>query len=577
MRIKAVCAPDRICVEVFGSPGDNWVSIDRLSPFETAPDQDRLYATEYARVDEEERAKEWARLLQELALKPTLESREAIAKKLGVSVRTVGRHFACFLKNPTPESQVSAIPGPPRGSRRLDTRIERVIDESYEEVYLRRESPRISAFCEAVAAKCRTEGLHAPSRRAVEARLACKDPMRALRRRKGNELAHALQAPSISGLDVCRPLQVVQIDHAIVDAIVVSEETRAEIGRPWITIAIDVFSRVVVGWHISLDVPNQTSVGLCIEHACFPKRDFLRDLGVEHEYPVYGKAESFHWDNAWSFQAKAIQIGCDRRGIETVVRPVRKPHWGAYIERYIGTLMGKVHLLRGTTFSNPTARKGYASQSMAVMTLRELKKWIAIEITKRYFYQEHKGLEGRTPASVWSAHFQSVDGGATLPAIMGNRRDFLLSFLPRKERKVSREGVQLFGLFFWDPALTPLVNHPRKFRIHYRQDDMSLVWLDAGDGFIDVPILDRSTPAFSLREIKEVRKKARQFPEKESHRNMVAAAVLEKRAIEDEAADKSRYARRSKASRPPVKANVVPDIDYSMAPLRLDPRLGRVR
>jgi hypothetical protein len=30
-------------------------------------------------------------------------------------------------------------------------------------------------------------------------------------------------------------------------------------------------------------------------------------------------------------------------------RPVRAPHYGGHIERLIGTMMGKVHLLPGTT------------------------------------------------------------------------------------------------------------------------------------------------------------------------------------------------------------------------------------
>src|SRR5215469_17496310 len=50
---------------------------------------------------------------------------------------------------------------------------------------------------------------------------------------------------------VSRPLEVVQIDHTEIDIIVVDELTRTPLpGRPWLTLAIDVFSRVVTGLHV---------------------------------------------------------------------------------------------------------------------------------------------------------------------------------------------------------------------------------------------------------------------------------------------------------------------------------------
>ena len=43
-------------------------------------------------------------------------------------------------------------------------------------------------------------------------------------------------------------LEVVQIDHTPVDVIVVDEAHRLPIGRPWLTLAIDVATRVVAGF-----------------------------------------------------------------------------------------------------------------------------------------------------------------------------------------------------------------------------------------------------------------------------------------------------------------------------------------
>jgi putative transposase len=44
-------------------------------------------------------------------------------------------------------------------------------------------------------------------------------------------------------------MDVLQIDHTPVDVMVVDAERRLSIGRPWLTVAIDVASRMVAGFH----------------------------------------------------------------------------------------------------------------------------------------------------------------------------------------------------------------------------------------------------------------------------------------------------------------------------------------
>jgi putative transposase len=45
------------------------------------------------------------------------------------------------------------------------------------------------------------------------------------------------------------------MDHTPVDLIVVDEAGRRPVGRPWLTLAVDVDSRIVAGFLISLDPP----------------------------------------------------------------------------------------------------------------------------------------------------------------------------------------------------------------------------------------------------------------------------------------------------------------------------------
>jgi putative transposase len=77
-----------------------------------------------------------------------------------------------------------------------------------------------------------------------------------------------------------------------------------------------------------------------------------------------------------------------------------QPQLGGHIERLIGTMMGAVHLLPGTTFSNPIDKKSYESEERAVLTLPELERWLALQIGGVYHLSVHSAL-GETPLAAW--------------------------------------------------------------------------------------------------------------------------------------------------------------------------------
>lgn len=81
------------------------------------------------------------------------------------------------------------------------------------------------------------------------------------------------------------PLEVIQIDHTPVDVIVVDQAHRRPIGRPYLTVAIDVHTRIVTGFLLSLEPPQATSVALCVAHAVLPKDDWLAKWRVDASWP----------------------------------------------------------------------------------------------------------------------------------------------------------------------------------------------------------------------------------------------------------------------------------------------------
>lgn len=568
VRVVGVHSDGRIHLRVEGKQEFVWADVSTIEPFVIDAPQKTIRAPSSSDPEKELLSAKWCEVFRQLtafcprSIKETDCAR--IADEMGVSSKTVRRRLKNYRANPIPASQLTSTPGPLPGSRRLTPLVESLIDAAIDEVHLTRERRPVVAVLRRVATLAKEAGVQAPGRKAVSARIAAKDPMVVARKRLGSHDAHAVQAPSIRGLEVSRSLEAVQIDHALVDLIVVSGVTRKPIGRPWITLAIDVYTRCILGYYLSFDTPNQTSVAHALEHACFPKAPWLKRLGVDVAYPMFGKIECIHWDNAKTFQAKGVKAQCERYGIRIQERPVRSPHYGAYIERVIGTVMGAVHLLPGTTFSNVKARGSYQSEKRASMSFHDLERWLAEEIAGQYHNRPHRGLGGITPAAAWDAAWRAADGRPTIPPMIGDMRAFVIGFYPSKSRRVSRSGITLNGLHYWDPCLTPLINDGKPYEVHYSQRDLSKVYLRLGDGYVDVPLLDRSQGAFSYWELREAKADLRARGLASAAKSEMFDSIQRQRSIQAEAESKSKAARKKIARTSAAPTTSAPsDVDYT--------------
>jgi putative transposase len=186
-----------------------------------------------------------------------------------------------------------------------------LIDETIESFFLTRQRPRLLDLLMEIRRRCRAAGLTAPSRKAVTARVKAKPRREIVARRHGHKAARDQYAPAIGALESDWPLALVQIDHTLVDVIVVDSLTRAPIQRPWLTLAIDVCTRCVVGFHLSLEAPSATSVALCITDAVLPKSPWLAERKIETGWPVHGLLTHLHLDNGKDFHSEALRHGCE--------------------------------------------------------------------------------------------------------------------------------------------------------------------------------------------------------------------------------------------------------------------------
>jgi putative transposase len=435
----------------------------------------------------------------------------------------------------------------PRVTPATEVALRRVIEESY--LTLQRRGA--AGVVEEVIGRCRKEGLRPPSPSTIRRRLKALS-LSDLRRR-GEEHPEAKPVHGHAP-PAMHPLDLLQVDHTPVDLILVDPVDREPIGRPWLTVAIDAYSRCIAGFHVSLEAPSAASVGLCLTHAAMDKASWLALHGVEAEWPVAGKPRRLGVDNGPEFHSQAFERGCAQHGITIEWRPPGQPHFGGIVERVIGTLMGLVHVLPGTTFSNVGQRGTYDSDKAACLTLEELERWLAVAIAKYYHLRPHAGLDGQLPLRRWQdgvVAFAAEGGAISVPR---DPRAYLVDFLPVLRRSLQRNGIRIDHLTYFSSALRTWItarDRPEPLLVRRDPRDLSRVFVldPKDDGYLEVPTRDLSRPAISLWEHRLARRRLRTRHRGEVNETALYAAIQEMRTAEREAERLTRSARRDRTRR----------------------------
>ena len=347
------------------------------------------------------------------------------------------------------------------------------------------------------------------------------------------------------GLTPKRPLELAQIDHTLADIVIVDEIERRTIGRPWLTLIIDVATRLILGFHLSLDAPSSTSVALALSHATLPKGSFLQRNGLTASWPAEGLPEIIHLDNAKEFHSHALKRGCQEHGISLTFRPSQTPHFGGHIERLIGTMMGEIHLLPGTTFSSIKDRGEYKSASMASLTIRELERWLTLQVVEIYHQRLHRAI-GLSPIAAWEKGLALLNNPARHPT---DSQKFYIDFLPGEYRLIRRDGIQMFGIHYWDSVLSPLAGRSKdKYLIRYDPRDLSHVYLKSNPNshYLKVPYRDIGQPPITQNEHRSVVKQLRRTKQLAINEANIFSAILEQRELVRQACKNTASARRTR-------------------------------
>jgi len=507
-------------------------------------------------------AERWfSRIYPLLSGRRTDEMVRAVAQEAGVHRTTVYRKLALYEQSGRVSDLTPTKPSGGKGRSRLAPEAEAIVDSLLKEVYLNRQKRSIKKTADEIRTSFAHAELKPPHYNTIRNRILAVSEKERDKERLGAKAAsekHDAFPGHFPGADW--PLAVVQIDHTKFDLMLVDDIHRLCIGRPWVTLAIDVFSRMVVGIYVSLEPPNSMSVGLCIAHAILPKEQWLAKLGLSTSWPCWGVMQRIHADNGREFRGNMLQRACKEYKIDLEWRPVKTPRYGAHIERLLGTFNQEIHSLPGTTFSSAAERGEYDSERQAVMTMAEFEKWLVTYITGVYQQREHGGLM-TSPLQQYEKGILGTDEmpGRGLPRRIVDEDRLRFDLMPLFERTVQPYGVVVDEVHYYSDVLRRFVNakepgQPRaKRKFTFRRDPRDISTLYFYDpevkDYFRIPYRDTAHSPMSIWEFREARRRLEKQGVREIDEALIFRSYEQMRAIEEQARNETKHVRRKNQQR----------------------------
>lgn len=273
-------------------------------------------------------------------------------------------------------------------------------------------------------------------------------------------------------------MDVVEIDHTVADVFAVHPKTRRSIGRPILTVALDSFSRMVVGFHIGFEEPSYKTVMLCLRQTILPKDALLDASGIAvNLWTCFGLMDTVVMDNGREFRGTALDDALAQLSVNKRYCRTAKGQDKGKVERFLKTATEAFfHTLPGTTFSNPTALGERDAEASARLTVAEIRDLFLHWLVCEYGRSEHRGIDdvptARFAQSTLRHPLKLPDDVADLDVLL----------LPSDTRTLQPQGVAMFGAYYtlarekWGE----LLRHPERPKdcvVKYDPNDIGHIWL----------------------------------------------------------------------------------------------------
>lgn len=327
--------------------------------------------------------------------------------------------------------------------------IDRFIEDDYEDL----RQKRMFEVWGSLVKSCITKGLLAPSYKTFAKAIRMCDRYKQVLKRLGRRAAYQVES-FFWRLDLLtprhgdRPFEIVHIDHTQLDVECAHSETGQPMGRPWLSIMIDAYSRKILALYLTFDPPSYRACMMLL-------RECVRQ---HHRLP-----QTIVVDGGAEFQSTYFETMLARYECTKKVRPPAKARFGSICERLFNTTNTQfIHNLRGNTQIMTNVRqvtKSVNPKNHALWTLNELHARFCEYAYDVYDKLEHSTL-GQSPRTAFSAGLLRT--GKRSHRFIPFDDDFRIATLPSTPKGTAKvntsRGIKVNRILYWsDSFRSPLV------------------------------------------------------------------------------------------------------------------------
>jgi putative transposase len=262
------------------------------------------------------------------------------------------------------------------------------------------------------------------------------------------------------------PLEIVHLDHTQLDLELRCTTTGRLLGRPWLTLLIDAYSRRILAVYLTFDAPSYRACMMALRICVQREGRFPQALVVDG-------GKEFH---SIYFDTLLARHHCLKK-----TRPGSKPRFGSVIERLFGTTNTQfIYNLLGNTQASKNPRsmtKVINPQSQAVWTLGDLYTYLAEWAYQIYEKSEHPAL-GTTPGQCYSSGL--IQTGEREHRHISYNEEFILQTLPSTRTGVAKiqtgRGIKLNYLYYWSDAFRNPEIEGTKIPVRYDPFDIGVAY-----------------------------------------------------------------------------------------------------
>jgi len=263
-----------------------------------------------------------------------------------------------------------------------------------------------------------------------------------------------------------RPFEIAHIDHTQADVWAVCSQTGHILGRPWISLLTDAFSRRILAVHLTFDPPSYRSC-MMILRECVRRHSRLPQILVV--------------DGGKEFQSIYFETLLARCEVTKKTRPPAKARFGSTCERIFGTTNHQfLHNLQGNTqvaHSTRQITKSVDPRSHATWPLKELHRRLCEYAYEIYDTIHHPAL-GQSPREAFNAAIAQT--GSRLHCQITYDRDFLILTLPTTRKGTAKitagRGMKVNNLYYWSEHFRNPTWETRQVPVRYDPIDVGTAY-----------------------------------------------------------------------------------------------------